>query len=521
MYSPRKDGRARFRYRVRNTAPIELPEAKLPVDPYLLGVWLGDGSTSQAVVSAHADDAPHYVAAFFAAGHRAEVKIDKGDTVRIVVDLRERLTTHCQRGHAFAEVGQASNGGCKECSRQSYHWRKAGTPPPELPMFAGTFSSRLHALGVHGNKHIPNRYLRASKTQRIALLQGLMDTDGTFDRRAARVEYTTVLPELATGFCELARTLGFKPTMTQKRTSWTYKGLRKEGRAFRISFPVDGAINPFRIPRKAGGVVFTKTDVGFRQIVAVSPVESRPVRCIRVSNDSHLFLAGDGMVPTHNTMGLLEGWASHVIVNDPGDMLIVQMTQDKAREYSKTRIDRMLRNSPNLAALKSSSTQDDNTHDKLFRHGMWLRIGWPTVSQLSSSDYRYVAETDYDRMPQDVDGEGSPFALGRKRTTTFLSRGMCLVESSPGFDIQDPNHTQVTAHEAPPTDGIMSIYNQGDRRRWYWKCRDCRDWFEAAPGLSLFNLPPRKHLLEMVREADLEEFADRYSKARRPAPDQR
>lgn len=211
-------------------------------------------------------------------------------------------------------------------------------------------------------------------------------------------------------------------------------------------------------------------------------------------------------------MGLLEGWASHVIVNDPGDMLIVQMTQDKAREYSKTRIDRMLRNSPNLAALKSSSNQDDNTHDKLFRHGMWLRIGWPTVSQLSSSDYRYVAETDYDRMPQDVDGEGSPFGLGRKRTTTFLSRGMALVESSPGFDIQDPNHTQVTAHEAPPTDGIMSIYNQGDRRRWYWKCRDCRDWFEAAPGLSLFNLPPRKHLLEMVREADLEEFADRYSK---------
>lgn len=218
-----------------------------------------------------------------------------------------------------------------------------------------------------------------------------------------------------------------------------------------------------------------------------------------------------GPARTGKTMGLLEGWGAHVAVNDPGDMLIVQMTQDKAREYSKTRIDRMLRNSPSLAALMTNSGQDDNTHDKLFRHGMWLRIGWPTVSQLSSSDYRYVALTDYDRMPQDVGGEGSPFALGRKRTTTFLSRGMCLVESSPGFDIQDPNRTQVTAHEAPAVDGILSIYNQGDRRRWYWQCMDCRHWYEAAPGLSLFNLPPRAQLLDMVREANLDEMADKYA----------
>lgn len=219
-----------------------------------------------------------------------------------------------------------------------------------------------------------------------------------------------------------------------------------------------------------------------------------------------------GPARTGKTMGLLEGWASHVIVNDPGDMLIVQMTQDKAREYSKTRIDRMLRHSPNLAALKSASTQDDNTHDKAFRHGMWLRIGWPTVSQLSSSDYRYVALTDYDRMPEDVDGEGSPYALGLKRTTTFLSRGMCLAESSPGFDIEDPHWTPITAHEAPPARGILGIYNRGDRRRWYWKCMDCRHWFEAAPGLGLFNLPPRQHLIDEVREADLDALASQYAR---------
>ncbi|WP_194270693.1 phage terminase large subunit family protein [Glaciimonas soli] len=219
-----------------------------------------------------------------------------------------------------------------------------------------------------------------------------------------------------------------------------------------------------------------------------------------------------GPARTGKTLGLLEGWMSHAITNDPGDMLFVQMTQDKAREYSKTRIDRALRHSPNLAALKSGSSQDDNTHDKMFKHGMWLRIGWPTVSQLSSSDYRYVALTDYDRMADDIDGEGSGFALGLKRTTTFLSRGMCLVESSPGRDVEDPGWRAVTNHEAPPTSGILGIYNRSDRRRWYWKCFDCADWFEAKPGLELFHLPPDDDLIDMVRSADIDALAKEYTR---------
>lgn len=231
-----------------------------------------------------------------------------------------------------------------------------------------------------------------------------------------------------------------------------------------------------------------------------------------LASRKHEAVAFVGPARTGKTMGLLEGWAAHAIKNDPGDMLFVQMTQDKAREYSKTRIDRMLRNSPDLAALKSHSGQDDNTHDKMFRHGMWLRIGWPTVSQLSSSDYRYVALTDYDRMADDIGGEGSGFALGLKRTTTFLSRGMCLVESSPGRDITDPGWAPTSPHEGPPTTGVVGVYNRSDRRRWYWQCFDCREWFEAAPGVGLFALPDEEHLLEMVREADIDSLASQYAR---------
>lgn len=224
----------------------------------------------------------------------------------------------------------------------------------------------------------------------------------------------------------------------------------------------------------------------------------------------HAGLVFVGPAQSGKTLGLGEGWFSHVAVNDPGDMLIVQMTEAKAREYSRQRIDRALKHSPKLTELRSSAA--DNLHDKLLRHGMMLKIAWPTVTNLSSTSYRYVFLTDFDRMPEDIDGEGDAFTLGMKRTTTFLSRGMAAVESSPGFPLLDPKWTPRTPHEAPPTKGVLGIYNRSDRRRWYWKCPHCADWFEAKPGLDLFHLPPDEELLEVVREADLSAMARDFNR---------
>jgi phage terminase large subunit GpA-like protein len=221
-----------------------------------------------------------------------------------------------------------------------------------------------------------------------------------------------------------------------------------------------------------------------------------------------------GPARTGKTAGLLLGWMAHIVVNDPGDLLFIQMSQDKARDFSKTDIDRALANSDALDALLSHSRHDDNTHDKKFRHGMWMKIGWPTANNVASSTYRYVAITDLDRIAnaENVDGEGPLFDLARKRTTTFMSRGMTLVESSPGIEIADPNWRAATPHEGPPVTGVVGIYNRGDRRRWYWKCPHCAEWFEAKPGLELFNLPPDDILLEMVREADLQMLAAEYNR---------
>lgn len=212
------------------------------------------------------------------------------------------------------------------------------------------------------------------------------------------------------------------------------------------------------------------------------------------------------------TMGLINGWMAHNICHDPGDMLIVQMTQEKAREHSKKGLDRAIRNSQELREMMSSRRSDDNTYDKLTKHGMWIKIGWPSATQFASTDYRYVALTDYDRFPDDIDGEGSGFVQGSQRTKSYLSRGMCLVESSPGRDIEDPTWKPSTPHEPPPVSGVLGIYMQSDRRRWYWKCVDCGMYFEASPGIVRFaTLPSEEELLEIVRVENLQRMAREHA----------
>lgn len=209
-----------------------------------------------------------------------------------------------------------------------------------------------------------------------------------------------------------------------------------------------------------------------------APYILEPMNCLNSREyDAVVFV---GPARTGKTVGLIDGWITYSIICDPSDFLLVQLTQEKASEHSRKRLDRTFRCSPEIAKRLSPRKNDNNVHDKYFRAGNLLKIGWPSINVLSSSDYKYVALTDYDRWPDDVDGEGDGFSLASKRTTTFMSAGMTLVESSPGKDIVDLKHHPKSTHEAPPTTGILSLYNRGDRRRFYWQCPSCSEWFEPS-----------------------------------------
>ena len=174
----------------------------------------------------------------------------------------------------------------------------------------------------------------------------------------------------------------------------------------------------------------------------------------------------------------LPNWITHSAIYDPADMMIVAPTNTAARDFSKRRLLRLYRDTAELKKMLLPGRNSQNVFDTQFRNGMLLTLAHPSGAELAGKPIPRLWLTDYDRMPEDVDGEGSPFDLARKRATTFRRFGMCVAESSPSYTVEQPKWIASTPHEAPPTKGILSLYNRGDRRRWYWKCPHCEEAFE-------------------------------------------
>ena len=225
---------------------------------------------------------------------------------------------------------------------------------------------------------------------------------------------------------------------------------------------------------------------------AVAPYMIEPMNML--TSRQYEAVAFIGPARTGKTGGLL-GCVAYILKCDPSDAMIIHMTQDKAGRFSKKDLARMYRDSPSLKAELSPRASDDNVFEKHHRAGNILYMGWPSITQLSGETLRYVFLTDYDRMPESVGGEGTPFDLAKKRTQTFLTRGSTLLETSPGKEITDPSWRPSTLHEAPPAPGAFSIYNLGTRNRWYWPCPSCGEHSMEPTEVTGFSFQHQKDLL--------------------------
>ncbi|AEY69577.1 terminase large subunit [Burkholderia phage vB_BceS_AH2] len=185
-----------------------------------------------------------------------------------------------------------------------------------------------------------------------------------------------------------------------------------------------------------------------------------------------------GSAQSSKTQSLILNWLGYTVTVDPMDMIIYSPTKGAARDFSMRRVDRMHRDSPKIGSRLLKQRDADNKFDKLYDSGIMLTLSHPSVTEFAGRPIPRVALTDYDRMDDDIGGDGSPFDLASKRTTTFGSFAMTLAESSPSKPITDPKHIPRTKHEAPPATGILGLYNRGDRRRRYWPCPDCGEYFE-------------------------------------------
>jgi len=175
---------------------------------------------------------------------------------------------------------------------------------------------------------------------------------------------------------------------------------------------------------------------------------------------------------------MLMSTVSHLVICDPGVCQIVHMTEATAEAWVDQELMPMIENSPELAKRQGRGRSDRNILSKKFIGGAKVAIGPPTKAFLSGKTTRTVLFTDLDRMALNIGKEGSPFAMGAKRTETLGSRGMTVAEASPGHVITNPEWKPSTPHEAPPCAGILDLYNGGTRARWHWNCPSCGEAFE-------------------------------------------
>lgn len=204
-----------------------------------------------------------------------------------------------------------------------------------------------------------------------------------------------------------------------------------------------------------------------------------------------------GPSQTGKTM-VLQTTAIHRITCDQMPVFVVHMTAQTRNKWVEQKFDPMIAQSPVLADALGKSRDDSTLSRKRFR-GVTMTIGYPTATMLSGASEGLVALTDYDHMKQQLGPsdapEGTPLGMSKRRIISFQSRGCVLVESSPAFPWADASWhiTPDAPHMLPPaTGGIVLIYNDGTRGRWYWECPDCGEIYEPRIDRLHYDetLPP-------------------------------
>lgn len=255
--------------------PVQFDPRHVPVAPYLLGLLLGDGCLAIENAASFSTADP------ILAKYLQDQMID-GVVVQKHGDLRYdyRISSGVKGGN----------------DRQK-----------------NALIVALSELGLMGKKSaekfIPDQYKFNSFDVRLGVLQGLMDTDGTVDRRTGSVTFCTVSELLRDDVVFLARSIGGLATISSRVPSYTYNGEKRVGqRAYNITLQLPAGTNPFRLPRKRDKVIpRTKYEPKRRFIESIEFVGEKEAQCISVDHPTRLYVT-DHLIVTHNTLIGLGGF---------------------------------------------------------------------------------------------------------------------------------------------------------------------------------------------------------------------
>jgi replicative DNA helicase len=238
---------------------------KLPVDPYIVGILLGDGHVRTR-------------------GRVMEVLLSSDD-----IELVEEINTLLNDG-AFTPAGL-----------QQYRFTGESTRMKVDDSLRTGLSKLGMGSGHSCEKKVPQIYMDAWPAARLAVLQGLLDTDGS--PCAAKAEYCTTSPEMACQVRELVWSLGGTATMSERTTSFTNgKGEKQKGRlSYRILIALPPEMDYFRLERKQNLVTKgQKIGRAVRTIKSVELVRQAEAQCITIDHPDHLYVTDDYVV-THNS----------------------------------------------------------------------------------------------------------------------------------------------------------------------------------------------------------------------------
>ncbi|MFF0741933.1 helicase-related protein [Streptomyces sp. NPDC004111] len=271
--------------------PVDLEDGQeLPLDPYLLGVLLGDGSFRHNLRLSTADD---------------EIR-----------DAVERMVA------PGCELVPVPGSRCDHTLRMTEE--RGGTR--RNPVIQAVRELGLWGASSH-HKFIPDMYLNASVKDRVAMLQGLMDTDGTLQANGLNMSFCSVSKRLANDVAWMVRSLGGRARVLPKRE------------AFNVSVALPEEFPPFRLTRKLSRMrPRPKYNTFRRGIRAVEYVGRKPVQCISVNHPSHSYIT-DNFTVTHNTMVALR--AMLAVVDAGGQAAMLAPTEVLAQQHHRSVVEMM------------------------------------------------------------------------------------------------------------------------------------------------------------------------------------
>jgi hypothetical protein len=440
-----------YRFHLPSQGPLQSRDVALPIAPYTLGAWLGDGNSSSASFTCADEGILNAI--------RDDGYLIKARSARIhyLISNEPERQRRIEEGRklipAMGVIGAAAHVGvgrdCMAGSGVRPGPRIMAGAPAEMPALGSykTLHELLRDLGVLGSKHVPDIYLTAGGSQREALLQGLLDTDGSIDRVRGQVEFCSILRPLADAVLFLARSLGWRATLRTGRATLNGRDCGPKYRVFFTPKTTD-PFCPFRLPRKVARIRDVDGNKGRAtlSIASIEPVESRPVRCIQVESPDGLFLAGRDLIPTHNSSikRTVSLWRLYV----DGARLILGVAQDVglAREQQNYCVDTIY-GCPDLAA--------ELDHVRRVNGDEWFRVAAPEIEY------------------EDVDGDESMTLSGGGRYKIAASnrkagRGLSIdelnVDEGREWHTFEPWSALFPTTMARPRAQIWMMSNAGDDR---------------------------------------------------------